>query len=41
MIISEIRDEVIEQAHKNDRMIDYLQFDAFEPIHAYFLKASP
>lgn len=40
MRISEIHDHVIEQAHKNDRMTDYLQSDAFEPIHAYFLKAS-
>jgi hypothetical protein len=36
----EICFDVIEQAHKNDRMADYLQSDAFEPIHAYFLKAS-
>ena len=41
MIISEIRDHVIGQAHKNDRMADYLKTDTFEHIHAYFLKASP
>ena len=41
MIISEIRDHVIGQAYKNDRMADYLKTDTFEHIHAYFLKASP
>jgi len=41
MIISEIRDHVIGQAYKNDRMADYLKTDTFEHINVYFLKASP
>jgi len=36
----EICFDVIEQAHKNVRMTDYLKTDTFEHIHAYFLKAS-
>ena len=41
VIISEIPDHVIGQADKNDRMADYLKTDTFQPIHVYFLKASP
>ena len=41
VIISEILDQVIGQAHKIDRMVDYLKTDTFEHIHVYFLKASP
>ena len=40
MRIAEIRFHVVEQPHKNARMIDCLQSDTFELIHVYYLKAS-
>jgi hypothetical protein len=40
MRITEIRFPIIEQLHKNVRIIDYLQSDTFELIHVYYLNAS-
>jgi hypothetical protein len=40
MTITEIRLHVIDQLHKNVRMISFLQSDTLELIHGYYLKAS-